>query len=116
MDDAFKALQTGSKLTLEIFPGIEQRVSPRLKLIGTRYNHVAEIAGTSERKANFDNRFRPLKRHSLERWINTYSQRERDGWPPIRVHKVNGKYFVEDGHHRVSVARATNMDSIEAEV
>ena len=65
LDDAFKALQTGSKLTLGIFPGIEQRVSPRLKLIGTRNNHVAEIAGTSERKANFDNRFRPLKRHSL---------------------------------------------------
>ena len=36
--------------------------------------------------------------------------------PPIEVYRVGGLHFVEDGHHRVSVARALGDDVIEARV
>jgi hypothetical protein len=38
------------------------------------------------------------------------------GVPPIEVFKVGGAYFVSDGNHRVSVARASGLTDIEAYV
>jgi hypothetical protein len=36
--------------------------------------------------------------------------------PPIRVYRVANAHFVEDGHHRVSVARAHKQPEIDAYV
>jgi len=36
--------------------------------------------------------------------------------PPIDVYRIGDLHFVRDGHHRVSVARALGLDSIEAHV
>jgi len=116
INDAFRNMLTGSQSTLEVFPGTNQRVSPSRKLIRRTDIYVADIVGTLERDTDFDRQFRPLKKHSLDRWINAYILHEQDGWAPIVVHKVNGKYFVEDGHHRVSVARAIGVEFIEAKV
>ena len=38
------------------------------------------------------------------------------GWPSIKVYQVGNLYFVEDGHHRVSVARQLRITLIEAEI
>jgi len=38
------------------------------------------------------------------------------GWEPILVHQLGGFYFVEDGHHRTSVARHLGLETIEAAV
>lgn len=116
LSDVFQAMLTGSKSTLEVFPGNEQRLSPSRKLIGIKNIHVAEIVGTLDRETDFDRQFRPLKKHTLDRWVNAYILHEQDGWSPIVVHKIGEKYFVEDGHHRVSVARAIGMEFIEAKV
>lgn len=116
INDAFRNLLTGSKSTLDVFPGAVERVSPNRKLIRRTDIHVADIVGTLERDTDFDHQFRPLKKHSRDRWINAYILQKQDGWAPIVVHKVDGKYFVEDGHHRVSVARAIGMEFIEAKV
>lgn len=107
---------TGVESTLAVFPGQANRLTPNRKLIGVRNIRVAEIAGTLNREGDFDSRFRPLKKHNADRWINAYILHEQDGWSPILVHKAGGKYFVEDGHHRVSVARTIGMDFIEAKV
>jgi hypothetical protein len=46
-----------------------------------------------------------------------YSARERGAHlPPVELTRVGGTYFVRDGHHRISVARATGQDYIEADV
>lgn len=116
LNDGFRALRTGSKSTLEVFPGTAQRFSPSLKLIGTRNIRVAEIIGSFERNIDFDDQFRPIQRRALDRWVNAYIRLTQDGWSPILVHKVGEQYFIEDGHHRVSVARAIGMEFIEAEV
>jgi hypothetical protein len=38
------------------------------------------------------------------------------GWSSIKVYQVGNLYFVEDGHHRVSVARQLGLKLIEAEI
>jgi hypothetical protein len=40
----------------------------------------------------------------------------REGLPAIEVFEVGGAYFVEDGHHRVALARGQHADFIDAEV
>jgi hypothetical protein len=75
-----------------------------------------KIVGTVSRIDDFDKDFRPLKKHLQQRWVNMFILHGSDSWRPIRVHKVCDGYFVEDGHHRVSVAKMTGMLFIEAEV
>lgn len=74
------------------------------------------IIGTLGRNTDFDSNFRPLRVHLLDRWVNTYLRLDSDGWGPIVAHKVGNEYYVEDGHHRVSVAKFVGMMFIEAEV
>jgi len=118
LNDGFQAMRTGSKSTLDVFPGTAQRFRSvaSLKLIGTRDIRVAEIIGTFERNTNFDDQFRPIQRQALDRWINAYIRFKQGNSSPILVHKVGDQYFVEDGHHRVSVARSIGMEFITAEV
>jgi hypothetical protein len=77
---------------------------------------VERITGSLGRASDFDRDFRPLKKHLRDRWIRNYLDLQTDSWAPIRVHQVGRDYFVEDGHHRVSVARYAGMAYIQAEV
>jgi hypothetical protein len=77
---------------------------------------LEQIVGTLNRANDFDDQFRPLKPSLKDRWVNTYLALEKEGWAPILVHKVGDRYFVEDGHHRVSVARHLGMRSLEARI
>jgi hypothetical protein len=36
--------------------------------------------------------------------------------PLVELYKVGDSYFVQDGHHRISVARAKGQDFIDAYV
>ena len=42
--------------------------------------------------------------------------RRGESFPPINVYRVGTVHFVEDGHHRVSVARQLGHEVIEARV
>jgi len=107
---------TGMPMVLPIFFEQDRRISPNRKLLGVKDIHVTEIVGTLNRDTDFDIHFRPLKKHNVDRWVNAYLLLKQDGWSPIIVHKLGDEYFVEDGHHRVSVARTTGMEFIEAKV
>jgi len=114
--DSYLKKLIGAESKLEVFPGKESGISPSRKLIGIKNIRVDQIVGTLYREADFDRQFRPLKKHTLERWVHAYIQHEHDGWSPIIVHKAGEQYFVEDGHHRVSVARALHVEFIEAQI
>jgi hypothetical protein len=43
-------------------------------------------------------------------------QRRGEALPPIEVYRVGQCHFVEDGHHRVSIARAAGQQTIDAYV
>lgn len=78
---------------------------------------IAQIRGSESRTRDFDASFHPLKQHLRERWIRFYSliQLGRE-MPPISVYRVGEVYFVRDGHHRVSIARRLNWETVRAHV
>jgi hypothetical protein len=68
-------------------------------------------------RRDFDNRFRPTFNRMRSRWERlALAQRRGAPIPPIQVYRVGGLHFVEDGHHRVSIAAAARQDTIDAYV
>ena len=66
---------------------------------------------------DFDPGFLPLNRRMRERWTRIYQAMvEGDELPAIDVYKVDDRYYVIDGHHRVSVARRLDRPTINARV
>lgn len=98
------------------FPEQTSRKGVNRKRSGVKDIPVEQIVGTLSRDSDFDHKFRPLKSSLRDRWINVYLALENGGWEPIIVHKIGEQYYVEDGHHRVSVARSLGMAFIEAKV
>jgi hypothetical protein len=75
------------------------------------------IVGSVDRGRDFDRRFRPTSGRSRGRWEQIAAAARRgDAFPPIDLLKVGQLYFVRDGHHRVSVARAIGRTDIDAYV
>ncbi len=53
----------------------------------------------------------------MRRWISVDVAHYQDvALPPIKVFEIGGVYFVRDGNHRVSVAKAKGAAFIDAEV
>ncbi len=73
--------------------------------------------GSVGRHTDFDRDFLPSKVVLEERWkrVDRAFHLGKD-LPPVVLHKVGGAYFVEDGNHRVSVARYQEVEMIDAEV
>jgi hypothetical protein len=114
--EALWAKLMGRTTKLAIFPEEAPEKSPNRKFLGVQEIQVQEIIGTISRQADFDHQFRPLNKYLRERWVNAYLTLKREGWSPILVHKVGENYYVEDGHHRVSIAQSLGMAFIPARV
>ena len=86
--------------------------------LGVQTIPLDSIVGTVDRtRAEFDRSFRPMSGELRDRWQRVAAARRAGvALPPIEVYRVGGLHFVEDGHHRVSVARALGDDVIEARV
>lgn len=78
---------------------------------------VRNIIGSENRYHDFSAAFYP-KSHVLQhRWESIDAARLDDvPLPPISVYKLGDWYFVRDGNHRVSVAKAKGQEFIDAEV
>lgn len=75
------------------------------------------IVGTVDRLREFDRRFRPTSRRVRQRWERiAKAMRKGESMPPISVYRIGDMHFVEDGHHRVSVARELGLETIDAYV
>ncbi len=78
---------------------------------------IKQIRGSEGRSNDFDCDFNPLQDHSRGRWLRVAAARDQDKvLPPVVLIQVGDVYFVRDGHHRISVARARGQLDIEAEV
>jgi hypothetical protein len=85
--------------------------------LGLRTIRLDSIVGSVDRTRDFDRRFRPTSGRVRERWQRlALAQRRGEAIPPIDVYRVGDLHFVEDGHHRVSVAHALGLDSIDGYV
>lgn len=78
---------------------------------------VERIVGSTDRAQDYDRDFRPRRRHASERW-RSVARAAHAGTvlPPVRLRQIGDDYFVVDGHHRVSVARALGQGFVDAEV
>jgi uncharacterized ParB-like nuclease family protein len=80
-------------------------------------DHIVGSVAPEGKASDFDPEFLPVNRRMRERWTRIYlAMVEGDELPPIDVYKVDGNYYVIDGHHRVSVARNLGRPTINARV
>ena len=85
--------------------------------IGCRSVPVRQIVGSEDRIADFNKSFCPRKGFMQHRWVRVDSAFYDDIiLPPVKLFELGGVYFVRDGHHRISIARAHGVDYIDAEV
>ena len=86
---------------------------------------LSKIKGSANngRTHDFDGQFRPKNKRTQSRWVGLATARSLGKRiPPVRLTKVSGVtalediYFVEDGHHRISLANAVGEEVIDAEV
>jgi hypothetical protein len=86
--------------------------------LGIEQIALDSIVGTVDRRSNtFDRAFRPVSPEVRGRWEQVAAARRRGvELPPIDVYRIGELHFVQDGHHRVSVARALGDETIEAHV
>ena len=104
--------------TLLSLNDVKQLIKPKNETyVGMKTIEVSKVVGSEGRYNDFDNRFFPKNSHLRNRWqhvdeaaINYISL------PPIKVYELAGLYFVRDGNHRVSVAKARGTEFIDAEV
>jgi hypothetical protein len=78
--------------------------------------HLDQIVGSVGRYNDFTRTFLPRSKSIGERWQRVSAAMSSLGTPPIELYKVGDAYFVSDGNHRVSVARAHGATTIEAEI
>jgi hypothetical protein len=84
---------------------------------GLKVVPLDQIVGSVDRGRDFDRRFRPTSGRSRSRWEQIAAAARRgEAFPPVDLVKVGQLYFVRDGHHRVSVARALGRTDIDAYV
>jgi hypothetical protein len=85
--------------------------------LGLQVITLDSIVGSVDRTREFDRRFRPTSGQVRERWQRlALAQRRGESIPPIEVYRIGDMHFVVDGHHRVSVAHALGLKTIDAYV
>ena len=97
-------------------------VMARLRMTGSAERGVQsipvkKIVGSVGRYNDFSRTFLPRRDHNRERWaaVRTATERVTD-LPPIQVYQVGDAYFVQDGNHRVSIARQQGLEYLDAYV
>jgi hypothetical protein len=98
----------------QIYQGWPQKEQSYL---GLQFVPLNKIVGSIDRHRDFDRTFLPRYPHMQNRWISIHkTYYEQGALPPVKLVKLGEIYFVRDGHHRVSVARAWGQDFIDADV
>lgn len=85
--------------------------------VGLRSVELDSIVGSVEGRGEFSRRFRPTSQRTRQRWQRiALAQRKGESMPPVDLYRIGEAHFVKDGHHRVSVARASGLTHIDAYV
>jgi hypothetical protein len=77
---------------------------------------VAQVIGTVDRAGDFDGCFRPVHAALRKRIDEIVAAAPPTLDDPIDVVRIDGAYFVSDGHKRVSIARRSGREFIDARV
>ncbi len=78
---------------------------------------IRQIKGSLDRSEDFDSSFNPLHERSRSRWVSILTAiRSNIPLPPVELVHVGDTYYVQDGHHRISVAHTLGQEAIEARI
>jgi hypothetical protein len=92
------------------------RVTSQYEL-GTESIALEKIVGSASKSQDFDSEFRPRHSHLRQCWVNVAALRLMNvSLPSVELVRIGEVYFVIDGHHRISVARALGQTHIDAKV
>jgi hypothetical protein len=84
---------------------------------GMRTVPIDKIVGSEGRHKDFNRAFLPRHDKMMRRWTRVdMAHYQNIILPPIKCFEIGGVYFVRDGNHRVSVAKAKGAEFIDAEV
>jgi nucleotide-binding universal stress UspA family protein len=109
----------GDGAALLPFEEIKEQLHPTGETIkhGTQEIPLDKIVGSVGRYKDFTHSFLPKRDADQERWTGVRAAViDMTGIPPIEVYQVGDAYFVQDGNHRVSIARRMNSKTITAYV
>jgi hypothetical protein len=85
--------------------------------VGLRSIPLNMIIGSENRCKDFDNHFVPLSELNHHRWMRISDMFLKDEpFPVIELIQIGKYYFVRDGHHRISVAKALGKKYLDAHV
>lgn len=86
------------------------------RFLGRKTVEVSRVVGSVGRWREFDREFMP-RRANERRWKRVdLAFRTGLDLPPVVLYKVGDDYYVQDGNHRLSVARFEGVEMIDAEV
>lgn len=78
---------------------------------------ISMIVGSEGRYRDFNKFFLPRRSHLRGRWVRVdIAHYQQIDLPAVALYEIGGVYFVRDGNHRVSVAKAQGVEFIDAEV
>jgi len=84
---------------------------------GVQPVEIDRIQGSESRSEDFDNQFHPLRESARERWTRiSMLLMVGEPLPAVELIQVGDEYYVRDGHHRISAARALGYRHIDAVV
>lgn len=85
------------------------------RTIGLQTIPIDKIIGSVGRYRDFDRAFLPTQTQTTGRWVSIRTAHYHAiELPPVELYKIGEVYFVQDGNHRVSVARERGQAFIDA--
>jgi hypothetical protein len=106
-----------SRSLLDLTTEVSERRIIRQHYAGVRTVPLDRIKGSEGRSGDFDCDFNPMHTRTRSRWLSVAVARSRgDTLPLVELIQLGDDYFVRDGHHRISVARALGEEYVDAKV
>lgn len=114
--ETFINVITGRATGLRSFEEARRRLGP--SVVGTkklREIDLDHVIGSVGRWQDYSPSFRPRRLSDEDRWVRVKRVvNGTGGLPPIEVYQLGDDYYVEDGHHRVSVLKKLGVKRVEA--
>jgi hypothetical protein len=113
----FSLLTGRSRTLLDLTAEVSKRKILRQHYAGSRTVPINKIKGSEGRSNDFDCDFNPLHTRTRERWMSVALARSLGfTLPLVELIQLGNDYFVRDGHHRISVARAFGEEFVDAKI
>lgn len=111
------AITRRSRRLLDLYSLPAGKAAGGRRYAGCRSVPIEQIRGSEGRTGDFDVDLNPLNETCRERWISVaMAMLQGVALPAVELIQVGEVYYIRDGHHRISAARALGQVEIDAQV